>query len=129
MQTVALPGMETVKALILRSGMTQPGMVDYVIDNLKEAMQYVMECCPDRREEVLKHFVKVMKPDAVDTASESASQDSMMYHGQLQRAVQMCLTFVRLVDSGCGAKLSASPLTFPRRACSRVRLRQPQRKH
>ena len=120
----ATTGIQPVTALILRSGITQPGMIAYVMDSLKEAMQYVMECSPDRKDEVLKHFVKVMKPDAIDTASESASRDSMMYGGQLQRAVRTCFTFVRIVDRGYGGKLSASPQTFPRRACSRVRLRQ-----
>jgi hypothetical protein len=100
-------------AIILRSGMTEPGMVKYVVDNLKEAMQYVMVCSPDRKTEVLKHFLEVMKPDAVDTASESAFEDRMMYHEQLQRAVRMCSMFRPLVNSGCAAKLSASPQTFP----------------
>ena len=77
---IATAGMEPVIALIRRSGMIKPGMVDYVMDNLMQAMQYVMECSPDRKSEVLKHFIKAMKPDAVDTASESASRDSMMYH-------------------------------------------------
>ena len=101
---IATAGMEPVIASILRSGMIKPGMMDYVMDNLIQAMQYVMECSPDRKSEVMKHFIEMMKPDAVDTASESASRASMMYHGQVRRAVQTCLTFMRIVDSGCGAK-------------------------
>ena len=65
----ATTGMEPVIALILRSGMTKPGMVDYVMDNLMQAMQYVMECSPDRKSEVLKYSIEAMKPDAVDPVS------------------------------------------------------------
>ena len=89
---------ETVIAMILRSGRIEPGKVKNVVDTPKQAMPYVTVCSPDRKTEVLKRFLEVTKPDAVDTASESASEDGVTQHEELptNRSLRLCSKVIRI---------------------------------
>ena len=54
--------------------MATPDMLSFMMTNFIEAMDFVMECAPNQRQEVLHYFTRAMDPDILMTVIKSWPQ-------------------------------------------------------
>ena len=58
--------------------MATPDMVSFMMENLKDAMEFVLECTPNDRREVLQCFTSAMDSDILVTVIKFRPQSCVI---------------------------------------------------